>query len=844
MSRKCSICHGTGHNSRTCPKAQEKSPNISPDDKKSQDPQTATADDAPAPDFAAAEAFVDSEDAKTEDPGSGSDRNAILAEEIVKDLQNDDELAEAILDFQLPSTDDGKDSNYEPSAGSSSEGKNSIKAAYSPKAQPQFDKSAQTKTKNQSKKAPVRVYRDSPPSKSDGSSSSQQKTNGNVNPAPTVPRQQLPLNPGSYTQSHSFQPRFYPAYRPFNRFQRNPSNWRTPSFPRPQNSYPRPSLRFPLSNLQPNVPLQHRGYYTQPNHQHFPQATDMYMGQPPAMPPLTPNMPSPPTTSPPPQPPTAGHAPQNPPPATHGSPPTQPTQNSTTTQPTANDSASPQPAASSPHSQPAFHTPPAAAIATPAVSSALDPTTGIIRPSHDYVVQMHGLGLKVVYAVAWTGGGAVFLSLPEATISHNTASSAGSKPLSINTFANVSLNLFQNEALAINWILENKAKSTASPPSSGTTPPRLPPPSGMSAHPAYSPSTTPATSTRNQAQMSTPSPQAQHGAQPHLQQQTTPQPPTSSTPGSPSPHQSFSNSPTSLTTLLSADEWSFSQEDILVRKCLLDPNFAPITIETRTPNPNRLPYLAAPGSAKGIIISGPESSLQKMVIDPATGSISIRPRHLQTLRLLDFPTFLSLMFRAIDMTQRETSQAAKQAATAVRTLLRDLTRQYESLQWSSEPSAVWQFNAYLRWTHMVLTRVLLIGFNCEHAFLSEAKNRVNNSNHQSRFSNLSLSPNPGPLIHSPSKSSNSNTANRALNRTDTPTPAQKSSHWFICPCCGVPNDHFSPACPTQADGPKPIPKFLQDSTRASIEKAPITQQARSNLLRMATSLYAKLDKAL
>ena len=179
-------------------------------------------------------------------------------------------------------------------------------------------------------------------------------------------------------------------------------------------------------------------------------------------------------------------------------------------------------------------------------------------------------------------------------------------------------------------------------------------------------------------------------------------------------------------------------------------------------------------------ISGPESSLHKMVIDPATGSISIRPRHLQTLRLLDFPTFLSLMFRAIDMSQRETSQAARQAATAVRTLLRDLTR-CESLQWSSEPSAVWMFNAYLRWTHMVLTRrVLLVGFNCEHAFLSEAKNRVNNSNHQSRFSNLSPSPNPGPLIHYPSKNSTGNTTSKNYNQTNPPAPTQKSSHWFIC----------------------------------------------------------------
>ena len=214
-----------------------------------------TADDAPTSDSVTAETFIDSDDSKTEDPDSSGNRNSILAEEIVKDLQNDDELTEAILDFQLPSTDDGKDSNYEPSAGSSSEGKNRLKDPKPSKTQPQFDKSAPPKTRNQSKKAPVRVYRDSPPNKSDGSSTSPQKGNDNDLPIPTDPQQQLPLNPGSYTQSHSFHPRFRPAYRPFNRFQRSSSNWRTPSFPRPQNSYPRPSLRSPLSTLQPNVPL-------------------------------------------------------------------------------------------------------------------------------------------------------------------------------------------------------------------------------------------------------------------------------------------------------------------------------------------------------------------------------------------------------------------------------------------------------------------------------------------------------------------------------------------------------------------------------------------------------------
>ena len=802
----------------------------------SQEPENNPTDNAPAAESATTDNVYGSDDAKAAETDSGESSNTRIASELVKDLQNDDELVEAILDFEMPTTDDGKDSNYEPSGGSSSENKNSLKKTKQKK-QPQFDSPAQPK-KTQSKKAPVRVYRDPPTNKTKNSSASPPRPQ-----ASSAPGQQLspPLIPGSYYRAQPIRPGFRPNAHPFNRFQRYAapqSNWRTPRFPRPQNSYPRPSLRYPLSNLQPNVPLQYRNVsYGEPL-QYLPPNTPMFPGQQ-QMPPLTANMPSPPPASapaqPPPQQPPSSTQHSTPPEAVPSPPPSHLLQNPRPAQPTQRPSPT-QVAQLVPAS-----TTPSSATTIPSV---LDPATGIIRPSHDYIVRMNGLGLKIVYAVAWTNGGAVFLSQPEATISHNTASSAGSNPLDIRTFADVSLNLFQNEALAINWILENKARLAQQLPRSDTPPSQQPLSPGMSA-PLHPPSTTPPPSTHNQAQMYTPSPQAPPIVQTNQHQsQYTPQPSISTSPPSQFATPTISNSATGSTTLLSADEWSFSQEDILVRKCLLNPSFAPITIENRTPNPNRLPYLAAPGSAKGIIISGPESSLQKMVIDPTTGSISIRPRHLQTLRLLDFPTFLSLMFRAIDMTQRENSQAATQAATAVRTLLRDLTRQYESLQWSSEPSATWMFNAYLRWTHMVLTRVLLIGFNSEQAFLSEARNRVTNSNHASRLPNHSLTPNTSPLIHSPNKNSQSPITSKSAGSTNPSSPPTKSSHWFICPCCGVPNDHFSPACPTQADGPKPIPKYVQESTRASIDKAPITQSARSNLLRMATSLYAKLDKSL
>ena len=292
-------------------------------------------------------------------------------------------------------------------------------------------------------------------------------------------------------------------------------------------------------------------------------------------------------------------------------------------------------------------------------------------------------------------------------------------------------------------------------------------------------------------------------------------------------------------SLLSAEEWSFSQEDILVKKCLLSPRFRPITISEKTPDPNKLPYIAAPGSSKGLVISGSDAGLQNMMIDPTTGTISIKPRHLPTLRLLDFPTFLSLMFRAIDMATKQNSIVADRAAKAVRVLLRDLTRLYESLKWANEPQETWWWVAFLRWTHMIQTRELLTGFNAEQAFLVEARNRRQGPKRYPHSQSNSTS--ATTLIHASNRATSSSTSSGPLSN---PKPTSNFSHWFICPCCGSQNDHFSPNCPSQAKGPKPIPKYIQEATRKSINDAPITTAARNNLIRMASALYAKLDKSL
>ena len=42
-------------------------------------------------------------------------------------------------------------------------------------------------------------------------------------------------------------------------------------------------------------------------------------------------------------------------------------------------------------------------------------------------------------------------------------------------------------------------------------------------------------------------------------------------------------------------------------------------------------------------------------MDATTGTMMVKPKHLATLRLLEFHTFLSLMFRAVDMASQGTA---------------------------------------------------------------------------------------------------------------------------------------------------------------------------------------------
>ena len=76
------------------------------------------------------------------------------------------------------------------------------------------------------------------------------------------------------------------------------------------------------------------------------------------------------------------------------------------------------------------------------------------------------------------------------------------------------------------------------------------------------------------------------------------------------------------------------------------------------------------------------------------------------------------------------------------------------------------------------------------------------------------------------------------------TSQATASHWFICPCCSKINDHFSPTCPTQSNGPTAVPQKTKDKTKKSIDNAPITLAAKESLHKMTKFLYAKLEKQL
>ena len=212
----------------------------------------------------------------------------------------------------------------------------------------------------------------------------------------------------------------------------------------------------------------------------------------------------------------------------------------------------------------------------------------------------------------------------------------------------------------------------------------------------------------------------------------------------------------------------------------------------------------------------------------------------------DIPSQTLAQFYIDPKCVQTTTPAAMGAARAVRILVRDSTRLYESMLMSGTHIQEWQFTAYLRFTHMVQTRILLTDYNCEQAFRQEARNRHNAfgsplkprraailrpNTHSSIIHGSIRPPSPGPTPKTNLSSASS-----------TKIQPSKSSHWFICPCCAVANDHFSPACPSQVKGPKKVPQYIKDTTMSAIKSAPISESARANLLRMATATYAKLDK--
>ena len=396
---------------------------------------------------------------------------SFVAEEITADLENDPDLLAEILDFSLPSTDDGADEDFRPDAPKDMPDLCVIEKPAAP-IQPKQD--SPIKTTNEEKKkpapkkqtqpaAPIRVYRDASASATPSPQRKIPKNNrvpstwqhGGRGPPQTKnikkekaanflpdPRSQPPLIPRVQGPRHTYNPRNFPP-SVNNRWPRH-----RPPPPR-RISHNRPSLRHPLAPISHNVPLQSRNqppanhlgssfqnfYISPPNPQMPQQYNAHHYGQPPVNPPTsTPlhyhqNHPQPPQP--------ANSQPQ---PQHHQLPPPPPIYNHQTTVPTTGS------------------------------SSSYDESTGVIRPSHDSILKMHHLGLKVVYAVSWTNGGGVFLSKSEAEISKATAQAAGSSPLPIHTLRDMACNLFQNEALALNWVLENMKTPVNSASPTATTP--------------------------------------------------------------------------------------------------------------------------------------------------------------------------------------------------------------------------------------------------------------------------------------------------------------------------------------------------------------------------------------
>ena len=171
----------------------------------------------------------------------------------------------------------------------------------------------------------------------------------------------------------------------------------------------------------------------------------------------------------------------------------------------------------------------------------------------------------------------------------------------------------------------------------------------------------------------------------------------------------------------------------------------------------------------------------------------------------------------MDHATQQHSPLGASAVTALNHLIRSLTRRHGTLSAAGYPDSLWQWIAYLQCTYMLIHRNLMVGLAAEESFRIEAQRRCKLIN------NLSSSPSTS------SKSTPSNTS---------------APNWKICPCCAQVNDHLSTACPSQASGPSRVPESTRTAVKAVISVAPISATTRDNLLRMATALWAKIDRQL
>ena len=348
----------------------------------------------------------------------------------------------------------------------------------------------------------------------------------------------------------------------------------------------------------------------------------------------------------------------------------------------------------------------------------------IVRPNDSTLVQLHSQGVNTVYAVAWEGGGGIYIAEAEANPARYAMMSIGKQTSVVIKLNTAGKDIFANIADADtrirNW--------NASPSSTHDLPVRessasMPTETTTGAHDIPSAGTPQSQQTSTQHSSRQPTPQS-------YSKPATPSPPKpSSSPATPPPPTAATpTAATPATDLISETEWAFSQEDQLVRKHLFSPGLKPFSRGIKQPDPNKIQYIAPPGSSRGIIINDLANGLQRIVMDASTGTMMVKPKHMATLPLLEFHTFLSLMFRAVDMANQGTTVVHRSAPPAIRNLIRRLIRQYEALRWANEHIKLWDWIAYLTWTHFILTRTETEGFQWEAAFEREARARLKRSN--------------------------------------------------------------------------------------------------------------------